>query len=169
MTKVLKAHVLKRKIDKVDSGYTISLDLDGYTSIEDKAALLFVEFEGEVNFNDLTDLSLELAKSIAKSQGSLYFRCLSKLTPELAYELSQHDGFIALDALIDIDDETAKAMASGPVYWKLLKLERLNDGPGSVALAKKLAKDDMLYALYSLKSVSKEVLSAVPEIKSQLE
>lgn len=162
MSKELKAFVLKRKIEKTEAEYE-DLDLMGYSHIADDAAKLLETYEGIINLDDLVELSATAATSLAKSKSSISLESLTEINTECALALSQHEGFISL-GVIDIDDDVAEALASGPVKWKLTKLRALASGDGSVKLAQKISNDGLIYALYALETVSDEVSAAVQDL-----
>lgn len=163
MTKELKAFLVKRRIEKTNPDFE-DLDLRGYTSITDDAAQLLEGYEGIIDLDDLVELSVAAATSLAKTKASIGLTNLSKISQDCAMALSQHDNFIYL-GVTELADDEAAALASGPALWKLAKLETLKSGTGAVNLAKKLSSDGLLYALYSLVEVSDDVASAVPELE----
>jgi len=98
---------------------------------------------------DLTALSAEAARELAKHRDFLGLNGLRELSPAAAMELAEHRGPLALNGLEKIDHATAKTLArhAGKLYLNGLKEL---DAPLAEALAE---HDGMLY-LQGLKTVS---------------
>ena len=162
MTKELKAAVAKRRIAKFHTGG--ELDLSDFTAITEDAAKLLAVLEGYVDLRHVEEISDAIAEIFSQHKGTLGLGALKSLSVAAAASLARHDGWLYM-GITEISDDAALALSKGIVSLKLLELERLDGSPGHIALARKLAADGTVYALYNLTTISKELLEAVPEFK----
>lgn len=160
--KQLKSAPLRKKIEKHDPEYS-DLELGGYTSIAHDAVLHLKGFCGAVSLPDLSEVDIETATILATINGAVHLEGIRFLSPEVAKYLVKHNGFLTL-GLMEVSDELASVLALSSGYLKLVNLTALSEGVGAVNLAKKLSKDETLYALYNLQSVSRDVAIAVPSL-----
>jgi len=163
MSKVITASLAKRRIAKWDPS-SDDLQFVDYTSIEPDAAKLIGEVKGLVDLRYVTDISDEVAENFASFVGSLDFAGLRTLSSNAAKALSSIDGWLHLE-ISEISNDVAAELAKGKVRVKLTKLRALDNCPGHIELAKKLARDGVTNRLYYLERVAKEVSDAVPELK----
>lgn len=160
MTKELNAAVAKRRIAKFHTG--ADLDLSGFTAITEDAAKLLAALEGSVDLLHVEEISDAIAEIFSQHKGTLSLDALKSLSVAAAASLARHDGWLYL-GLREISDDAALALSKGIGSLKLCELERLDGSPGHIALARKLAANRTVYALYNLTIISKELLAAVPE------
>ena len=121
------------------------LHLGGLTNLSDNAASALAMHQGDLHLGGLTNLSdspghIRLAEKLAKSSGFLYLRNLSELSLAAADALVKHKGgYLSLTGLTTLSDNAAAtlAMYQGGLD---LGLTHLNDSPGHIKLAEKLAK-----------------------------
>lgn len=164
MIKELKAAVAKRRIAKFRTGE--DLNLFEFTAITEDAAKLLADLKGSVDLRNVGEISDAVAEIFSQHKGALDLGGLRSLSVAAAASLARHDGWLHLE-IAEISDEAALSLSTGIVSLKLTKLERLDGSAGHIALARKLAADGTVYALYNLRTISKDLLAAVPEFNHE--
>jgi hypothetical protein len=166
MTKELKAAVAKRRIAKFRPGWE-DLDLTEFSTIAEDAALLVAQVEGSIDLRSVVEISDTVAAIFGKQRGSLDLSGLKSLSNSAAESLAQHDGWLYL-GIEELDDDIALALSSGIATLSLNNLRRLDATPGHIALATKLITEGTANRLYSLENISKDLLEAVPDLRSHI-
>ena len=172
------------------------LGLSGLKTLSDAAAEAMSKHEGELGIGGLKSLSDAAAESLSKHEGYLYLSGLKSLSDATAEALSKHKGDLDICYLESLSDSPghvalAKKLASqkGELnFWELKSLgdaaakalslykrdlriddlESLNDSPGHVALAKKLASQKGTLYLGGLKNLSVAAAEALSKHKGEL-
>jgi hypothetical protein len=89
-----------------------SVDLTGFTSIEDDAAKALAQHKRELWLSGLKSLSDAAAQALGQHQGYLRLGGLTSLSDAAAQALGQHKGKIALPRLKTLSDTAAQALVS---------------------------------------------------------
>jgi predicted DNA-binding WGR domain protein len=139
------------------------LELNGLSTLSDRAAASLATFGGLLSLSGITSLSNAGAAALARHGGLLRLDGLTTLTDSQAAALAGHREDLSLDSLTKLSDEAAGAFArhKGTLYLRGLTtlsdkaaaslskhqgelyldgLTTLSDGPGHVALAAALAR-----------------------------
>ena len=142
------------------------LSLSGLKSLSDDAAESLSKHEGSLNLDDLTELSdgpghISLASSLSKHEGDLSLSGLTSLSDAAAESLSKHEGDLSLYGLISLSDAAAESLSKHEGEINLRGLTSLSYGPGHIALAERLSKQErlLLDGLTSLSDAAAESLS----------
>jgi len=90
-----------------------SLSLNDLTVLSDEAAKALARHTRDLSLNGLTTLSAEAAKALARHQAALGLRLngLTTLSEEAAKALAQYKGFLSLNGLTKLPADAAKALA----------------------------------------------------------
>jgi predicted component of type VI protein secretion system len=128
----------------------ISVVLYGLTSLSDAAAEALSKHEGELDLSGL--------ESLSDSPGRVV----------LAAKLASQKGDLDLSGLESLSDAVAEALSKHRGELKFRNLTSLNDSPGHVALAEKLASQKDVLWLYGLKSLSDAAAEALSKHKGDL-
>ena len=129
--------------------------LDGLSDLPDVVADALANYQGILSLNGLQALSAVAARSLGCRKANItHLNGLLELPDAVAEGISAGEGAIALEGLKKLSDVAAASLAKhkGNIY--LESLEQLDNSPGHLALAKKLAEDHDLLALDSLRSIS---------------
>jgi uncharacterized protein YxjI len=123
------------------------LSLNGLTELSDAAAESLSKFKGEdLMLDSLTKLSdtsghVALAEKLSKIKGDINFNDLTELSDTAAESLSRYEGdFLWLDGLTELSDAAAESLSKIKGELSLDGLIRLSDTAGHIALAEKLSK-----------------------------
>ena len=104
--KVLTKEIAEQFLVDVDS-----VDLTGFTAIEDDAAESLNKREIYLGLDSLTDLSDAAAENLSKHKGHLGLGSLTKLSDDAAESLSKHEGDLNLLNLTELSDTAAQHLA----------------------------------------------------------
>jgi len=90
-----------------------SLSLNDLTVLSDEAAKALARHTRDLSLNGLTTLSAEAAKALARHQAALGLRLngLTTLSEEAAKALAEYKGFLSLNGLTKLPADAAKALA----------------------------------------------------------
>jgi len=136
------------------------------TKLSDAAAQAFATHKGGLDFRELTSLSdspghVQLASKLAKQKWSIDLCTLESIGEVLAQSLAQRRGDLHLDGLTSLSDATAHALALHTGKLWLSGLTSLSDSPGHVQLASKLAKQKGCIDLNKLKCIGEAAAQAL--------
>jgi predicted DNA-binding WGR domain protein len=141
-----------------------SVDLTGFTSIEDDAAQALAQHKGELWLNGLTSLSDGAAQALAQRKGDIELCGLTSLSDGAAQALAQHKGDLYLSGLKTLSGGAAQALAQHKGVLSLDGLTSLSD-----AAAQALAQHEGNLSLDGLTSLSDEAAQALAQHKGRLE
>jgi len=154
------------------------LDLSGLESLSDSPgrvvlAAKLASQKGDLDLSGLESLSDAVAEALSKHRGELKFRNLTSLNDSpghvaLARKLASQKGGLDLGWLKSLGDAVAEALSKHRGELKFRNLTSLNDSPGHVALAEKLASQKDVLWLYGLKSLSDAAAEALSKHKGDL-
>ena len=137
-----------------------AIALEGLKKLSDVAAASLAKHKGNIYLESLEQLDnspghLALAKKLAEDHDLLALDSLRSISDQAAEFLGAHSGEnLSLDGLQIISDKAAASLARHKGMLSMKSIQRLDDSPGHLALAKKLAKDHDLLALDLLRSIS---------------
>ena len=89
----------------------LSEDWSESTGIEDDAAELLSNYEGDLFFLELVDISDAAIESLSKHRGNLTFGSLNELSDAAAESLSKHQGRLRLDCIDSLSDAAAESLS----------------------------------------------------------
>jgi hypothetical protein len=89
----------------------LSEDWSEATGIEDDAAELLSNYEGDLFFLELVDISDAAIESLSKHRGNLTFGSLTELSDAAAESLSRHQGRLRLDCIESLSDAAAESLS----------------------------------------------------------
>ena len=149
------------------------LGLSRLKSLSDAAAEALSKYEGELDLGGLKSLSDATAEALSKHKGDLDFWHLESLSDSpghvaLAKKLARQKGELNLWRLKSLGDAAAKALSMYKRDLRIDDLESLNDSPGHIALAGKLASQKGKVDLGGLKSLSDALAEALSKHKGEL-
>lgn len=84
-----------------------SVDLSGFTEIENSAAEMLADYRGALCLSGLASLSEECARSLGSHKGSLELSGISQLSNKALSHLARHNGEIDLQGLKQLDTDGA--------------------------------------------------------------
>jgi len=155
------------------SKYDGELGLGGLKSLSDGAAEALSKHEGELNLGGLKSLSDATGEALSKHKGDLDFCYLESLSDSpghvaLAKKLASQKGELNFWELKSLGDAAAKALSLYKRDLRINDLESLNDSPGHIALAGKLASQKGKLDLGGLKNLSVAAAEALSKHKGEL-
>jgi hypothetical protein len=86
-------------------------DCSEATGIEDDAAELLSNYEGDLFFVELVDISDAAIESLSKHRGNLTFGSLTELSDAAAESLSKHQGRLTLATIGSLSDAAAESLS----------------------------------------------------------
>jgi hypothetical protein len=89
----------------------LSEDFSEASGIEDDAAELLSNYEGDLFFLELVDISDAAIESLSKHRGNLTFGSLAELSDTAAESLSKHQGRLRLDCIDSLSDAAAESLS----------------------------------------------------------
>ena len=149
------------------------LGLSRLKSLSDAAAEALSKYEGELDLGGLKSLSDATAEALSKHKGDLDFWHLESLSDSpghvaLAKKLARQKGELNLWRLKSLGDAAAKALSMYKKDLRIDDLVSLNDSPGHIALAGKLASQKGELDLGGLKNLSVAAAEALTKHKGEL-
>lgn len=107
------------------------LILDGVKQLDLNEESNITKHIGNLSLKGIREIQTpELAKKLvssAETNGELHFTHMGSLQPEIARELARFKGALLIDALQQIDDDTAKELAAHQGYLRLLSVTKLSE------------------------------------------
>lgn len=141
------------------------LCLDGLSTLSETAAAALARHKSPLRLNGLARLSDSAAAALSQHEGGLELTkltCLSNSPGHLALArtLIREQYELRLDGITLLSDEAAAILAEYDKSISLRCLTQLTDGPGHLALAAKLSREDVsLYGLTALSDAAAETLA----------
>ena len=149
------------------------LGLSSLKSLSDGAAEALSKYDGELGLGGLKSLSDGAAEALSKHKGDLDCSYLESLSDSpghvaLAKKLASQKGELNLWRLKSLGDAAAKALSMYKKDLRIDDLVSLNDSPGHIALAGKLASQKRELDLGGLKNLSVAAAEALSKHKGEL-
>lgn len=152
--KKTKVFVGKKLLDAKAAKKSISdyLDIDGYDSIDPKAAAILAAQDSILSLNGIKFLDVDAAKALAKQEGEndLLLNGLEELDADVAKELAKHNGSLSLNGIHSLSVEAAKALANCKFDISLDCIQELDDASSFIG-------HSALLSLGGLKTMSDKV------------
>ena len=140
----------------------VTLSLGLTTITPEVARALATRPKGMLALDALREISVEVARELAKFRGKLTLNGLRTLSREVAIELAKHVGKFTLFGLTEISDEAAEALSHHRSTMLLNGLTKLTSVPLTTTMLK---SNDGFLNLSKVQTISDEVVKVFAEYK----
>jgi hypothetical protein len=137
--------------------------LDGFTSIDDSAAIVLARYNGTLELNGLAALSDASAEALAEHCGGIGLDGLGRLSLAAAKSLAVHDGGIGLNGLSTVSDDVIATLAEHNGYLSLNGLTKL-----SITAASALGMHEGYLGLSGISALTDEAVAELAEHNGDL-
>lgn len=136
----------------------LETDFTEATGINDDAAELLSNYDGELCFRELEIISDAAIESLSKHHGNLILNSLPELSDAAAESLSKHRGRLSLGALSHLSDTAAESLSKHQGNLEFFGLSKISDN--ALASLSKLQGDlDLGCEIFELSDAAAEALS----------
>ena len=133
----------------------LEMDFTESTGINDDAAELLSNYDGDLFFRELESISDAAIESLSKHRGNLTIGGLSELSDAAAESLSKHRGRLSIGALSSLSDAAAESLSRHQGNLEFFQLSEISDN-GLASLSKLEGDLDLGWEIYELSDAAAE-------------
>lgn len=155
-----RVQIITPEVAKALAQTKVTLSLGLTTITPEVARALAARPKGMLALNALREISVEVARELAKFRGKLTLNGLLRLSRDVAVELAKHVGKLTLFGLTEISDEAAEALSHHRSTLLLNGLTTLTSVPLTTTMLK---SNDGFLNLSKVQTLSDDVVQVFAE------
>lgn len=140
----------------------IPLSMNSIEELSESVAAELGQHSGPLMLAGLTRLSPEVTRNLVRSARPIWFESLTVIPDDVAEALGQHKSVLNLSNVTELSDVAAGHLSNVSGKLTIADLKRLDNNPGHLKLARKLANTETLY-LSKLESLEAEIAKVFAE------